>query len=52
MVKLIVYLVKLFEKENPALFKGKAKGVSMQNSNMLNRKCRHCMLLQLLEIID
>ena len=26
-VKLIVHLVKLFEKENPALFKGKAKGV-------------------------
>lgn len=27
MVKLIVYLIKLFEKENAGLFKGKAKGV-------------------------
>lgn len=27
MVKLIVYLVKLFEKENAGLFKGKSKGV-------------------------
>ncbi len=26
MVKLVVYLVKLFEKENPDLFKGKVPG--------------------------
>ena len=27
MAKLVVHLVKLFEKENPELFKGKASGV-------------------------
>ena len=52
LAKLIVHLVKLFEKENPELFKGKAPGTPGPKFKYSSLKCWDYMLLLLLETID
>ena len=51
-VNLVVHLVKLFEKENSELFKGKPLEFRVQNSGMINLKYWDHIFFLLLDAID